>query len=82
MQELIKKRKEITKAISYRLQFIDTGGFLTSPLSNLLNNLAIGIHKTKCKYEHDNKKCETYGIKYKACECFLECKSVKGNLIQ
>ena len=36
-------------------------------LSNLLNKLAEGIHKIKCKYAN-NKKCETCGIKYKDCE--------------
>ena len=41
--------------------------FLVSSLSNLVNNLAKGIHKVKCKYGHDDKKCETCGIKYKAC---------------
>ena len=25
--------------------------------------LAEGIHKIKCKYRHDNEKCETCGIK-------------------
>ena len=31
-------------------------------LSNLVNNLAEGVHKIKCKYGHDNKKCETRGV--------------------
>ena len=31
---------------------------MTRPLSNLVNNLAEAIHKTKCKYGHDDKKCE------------------------
>ena len=39
---------------------------MSSSLSNHVNDLAAdGIHKTKCKYRHDNKKCETCGIKYK-----------------
>ena len=25
----------------------------------------LGIHKTKCKHRNDNKRWETYGIKYK-----------------
>ena len=32
-------------------------------LSNLVNLVEV-IHDIKCKYEHDNKKCKTYGIKY------------------
>ena len=34
-----KKGKEITKTISYRLQFIDIVRFMTSLLLNLVNNL-------------------------------------------
>ena len=53
---------------------------MTSSLSNLVDNLAEGIHKLKCKYGHDNEKCETYGIKYKDC-CCLELANVKNDLI-
>ena len=42
------------KIISYKLQFIDCARFMASSLSNLINNIAEGIHKTKCKYD---KKC-------------------------
>ena len=54
--------------------FIDSARVMVSSLSNLANNLAEGIHriKCKCKYGHDNKKCETCRINYKNCECFLE----------
>ena len=41
---------------------------MTSSLANLVNNLAEGVYKIKCKYRHDNKKCETCGIKHKDCE--------------
>ena len=34
---------------------------MASSVSNLVNNLAEGIHKTKCKYGYDDKKCETCG---------------------
>ena len=51
-------------------------------LSNLLNNFAEGIHKVKSKYGHENKKCETCGIKYKNPECFLECANSKDNLMK
>ena len=46
------------------------------------NNLVDGSHKTKCIYEHDNKNCETYGIKWKDCECCLEYTNVKDDLIE
>ena len=45
---------------------------MASSLSNLVNNLSEGIHRIKCKYGHDDKKCETGGIKYKYWDCFLE----------
>ena len=31
-------------------------------LSNLVEKFSEGIHKIKCKYRHDDKKCETSGI--------------------
>ena len=55
---------------------------MASSLSNLANNLSEGIHKIKCKYGHDNKKCETCRIKYKNCECFLEYENFKDDLIE
>ena len=45
--------------MSYLLQFIDSALFMVSSLSNLVNNLSEGVHKIKCKYGHDDKKCET-----------------------
>ena len=37
---------------------------MASLLSNFVNNLSEGIHKIKCKYRNDDKKCETCIIKY------------------
>ena len=48
---------------------------MESSLSNLVNNLAEEVHKIQCKYRHDDKECENCGIKYKGCECFLECRN-------
>ena len=45
---------------------------MASSLSNLVNNLSEGLHRIKCKLEHDNKKCETCGIRYKYCDCFKD----------
>ena len=39
---------------------------MASSLSNLIDNLAEGIHKIECKY----------------CDCYLECESVKDNLVK
>ena len=51
-------------------------------LSNVIHNLDEGIHKIKCKYGHDNKNCETCGIKCKDCVCFLEYINFQGSLIE
>ena len=52
-----------TKTISYILQFYDGARFMAGSLSNLVNNLAEGIHKIKCSYENDDNKCKSRGIK-------------------
>ena len=39
---------EITKIVSYRLQFTDSARFMTSLLSSRIYNLSEGIHKIKC----------------------------------
>ena len=66
-----KNGKEITKTIPHILQFIDSTIFMASSLSNLVNSLSEVLLITKCKLGLDDKKCETCGIKYKYCECFL-----------
>ena len=76
-----KNREEITKYISYILQFFDSTQFMASLLSNLVNNLSEEIHKIKCKHRHEDKKCETCGIKYKYCDCFLEYTNFNDDLI-
>ena len=47
------------------LQFIDSAIFMAISLPNLVSKLLEGIHRIKCKFEHNGKKCETGGIKYK-----------------
>ena len=51
--------------MSYGLKFIISARFMESSLSNLVNNLPEGIHKTKCKYGHDDEKYEICGTEYK-----------------
>ena len=77
-----KNGEQITKNISYILQFIDSARFMASSLSNLVNNLFEGLHRTKCKLGHEDKRCETCGIKYKYCDCFLEYVNFKDDLIE
>ena len=50
-----KKRQKILRTISCRWKYINGAKFMASSLSNFVNNLAEGIHKIKCKYEHDKK---------------------------
>ena len=47
---------EITKNMSFILQFIDSAGFMANSLSNLLNKLSEGLHRIKCKLGQDDKK--------------------------
>ena len=72
-----KNGKEITKTISYKLQFIDRARFMPSLVSDFVDNLAERFHKIKCKNGHDNKKCETYRNKLKDCECCIEYTTLK-----
>ena len=48
--------------------------FLAGSLSNLVDKLNEETHKIKCKYRHDNKKCEKCKIKCKDCKYFVEYK--------
>ena len=56
VKKIDKNEKEITKIISYKLQFINKLRFMASSLSNLVHNFADGIHLIKCKIAHNNKK--------------------------
>ena len=73
--------EEIMKTVFCKLQFVKSTRFMASS-SNLVDNLAEGIHKIKCKYEHDNKKCQTCGINYKDCECGLQYTNIEDYLIE
>ena len=55
---------------------------MASSLSNPVNSFSEGTHKIKCKYGHDDKKCETCEIKYKNCDFVLKYTNVKDNLIE
>ena len=64
------------------MQFIDTTGFTTSSLSNVVNNLVNRIHKIKYKYRQDDKKHEAFRIRNEYCDCFLEYTNLKDDLIE
>ena len=61
---------------------MDSTRFMASSLSNLVNNFAEEIHKIKCKYEHNDKKCESCRFKHKYRDCFLEYTNFKDDLIE
>ena len=73
---------EIIKNITYILQFIDSARFMASTLSNLVNNLSEEIHRINVNWDAMKKKCETCGIKFKHCDCFLKYTSFKDDLIE
>ena len=52
--------------ISYKIKLINSTRFMASSSSNLVDNLAEGIHK----------------IKYKDCDCFLEYENVSRTIWQ
>ena len=83
-RRIVKKKvtngEEVTKNISYVLQIIDSTRFMASSLSNPVNNLSEGIHRITCNYRHDDKKCETRGIKCKYCDYVLEYTNFKDDL--
>ena len=71
------------KNISYILRFIDTAKIRAkSLLSNLVSSLFEVIHRIKCNFGHDDKKCEICVIKYKYCDCFLEYTNFRYYLIE
>ena len=76
-----KKWRRNYKNMSYMLQFIDSARLMASSLSSFVNNLSERIHEIKCKYRHNDKICETYGITYELCDCFLEYTNFKDDLL-
>ena len=61
-----KDGNESVVTISHKIKCIDSARFMASSLSNLVDNLAEGIYKIKCK----------------DCDCLLEYESVRDNLIK
>ena len=54
--------KKLQKTFPIYSNLLIARGFLASSLSNLVNNFSEEIHRTKCNYGDDDKKCETCGI--------------------
>ena len=49
LTEIDKDGNESVVTISSKIKFIDSKRFMTSSVSNIVNNLAEVIHKIKCK---------------------------------
>ena len=75
IKESIKIEKTLQKLYPY--SFV----IESESLSNLFVNFAEESNKTKCRYEHYNKKYQTIVFKSKDCECFLQYSNVKDNLV-
>ena len=63
------------------LHIIESTRFMASSLSNHVNKLSEAIYRIKCKYGHDDKKYQAKEYKYKHCDCFLEYRKFKDDLI-
>ena len=61
--------KKLQKIYSCKLKFDDSTRSMANSLPNFVDNLSEGIHTMKCKYRHNDKKCETCGISYGVCNC-------------
>ena len=72
-----KNGAEITKNISYILQFTDSARFMASSLSNLVNNLSEGIHKIKCKHRHGDKNVKLEELNISITTVFLNIQTLK-----
>ena len=81
-KKIDKDGDEDTTTISYKIKFIDSARFMVSSLSNLVDNPSEGIHRIKCKLGHNDKKCQTCGIKYMYYDCFLEYKLFQDYLTE
>ena len=53
----IKKELDNSKLVTYKIKFIDSFRFMSSSLSNLVDNLSEGLHSDKCT---DCKSCLDY----------------------
>ena len=66
MTKIDKDGNKSVVTISRKVKLIDSGRFMASSLSNLVDNLADKNHK----------------VKGKDCDCFLEYENVKDNLVK
>ena len=63
IRKIDKNGEENVTTRCYKIKFTDSVRFMTSLLSNLVDNLAERIHKSEREYGYDNNKMETCGVK-------------------
>ena len=71
----MKKELGNGKSITYKMNFIDSFRFMSSSLSNLVDNLSEGLHSDKCT---DCKPCLDY-MMFKDDQLFFRCFECKKN---
>ena len=71
----LKKGLDSGKSITYKIKFIDSFRFMSSSLSNLIDNLSEGLHNPKCT---DCKSCLDY-MMFKDVQLIFRCFECKRN---
>ena len=56
---------------------MDSANVMASSLSNLVNNLSEGIHKIKCKDEHDELDMKLVQLNIKIASAFFNTQALK-----
>ena len=74
--------KEVTKTKSYKSKLTNCIRCMASSLSNLVDNHAEGIHKSKSNYKHDNKKVKNANLNTKIVNAILNIQMLKMIYIQ
>ena len=87
----LKKENNNSKKFTYKLKFIDSYRFMSTSLSNLVDNLS-GVSDKECKKSMERKKiklnCEFIGFKNgrlnHKCKCKnkYKCKNVKNHALR
>ena len=77
----VKKELDNGKSITYKIKFIDSFRFMSSSLSNIVDNLSEGLHSDKCT---DCKSCRRScnQLIFRCFDCKKEFDKRKKNLIK